>query len=73
MGFDKDDFDLSELIIDKFGQVESWGQANVVGGYFSEGFDSCYTWNSLDSWGYDVLFFVSGLMGMGLLIGDGND
>ena len=73
MGFDEYDFDFGELMIDKLGQIETGGQTNVVGGYFSEGFDSCYTWTRLDSRSDDVLFLVSGLLGMGLLGGNGDD
>lgn len=73
MSFNKNNLDLGELIIDKLWNVEPWGQTNIVGVYFSEGFDCCYTLTCLDSGSHDVLLFVSRLLSLGLLIGDGND
>lgn len=73
VGFDKNDLNLSELVVDETGQIESLGEANVVGVYFSEGLDLCYSLNSFDARGDDVLFFVGCLLGGGLFGSDRND
>lgn len=73
MCFDEDDFNLGEFMIDKFWEIKSGRQANIVGVYFSEGFDCCYTLTGLDSRSDDVLFSVGRLLWVGLLVGDGNE
>ena len=73
MSFHKEDLYLGKLIIDKLWYVEQWRQTNIVGAYFSEGFDRCYTLTCLDSGSDNILLFVSRLLNVELIIGDGND
>jgi hypothetical protein len=73
VSFHKDILYLGQLIIDKLWYVEPWRQTNIVGVYFSEGFNRCYTLTCLDSRSDDILLFVSRLLSVGLLIGDGNE
>lgn len=73
MSLNEDIFDLCELIIDQFWEVESRSETNVVGVYFSEGFDLSYSIDGLDSWGNDVLLFVRSRLSLRFLSGDRND
>lgn len=57
MSFDEDNLNFGQLVVDQAGQIESLGEANVVGVYFSEGLDFCDSLNCLNTRGDDVLFF----------------